>query len=398
MAQPPDAYSVSAFNSRVATLLEGDEALQNIWVEGEISNLKRPDSGHVYFTLKDSQSELKAVMWKSSAARIAKLPSQGSKVRVRGKIAVYKPRGEYQIVCENLQLLGQVGDLHSQFRALWEQLEAEGLFDEDRKRPLPPFPERIGIVTSASTAALQDVLNILRRRYPYGKVYLSPTPVQGVEAPAQIVEALERIDAFGVDVILLVRGGGSLEDLWCFNNAQLARSLRQTRAPVVTGVGHETDTTLVDGTADRRAPTPSAAAEISTPNLANLRNDMAATALWLDRTLAAALNDARNTLAERARRLALRTPLAAVETYRQQLDERATQLTRAMQTGLREARQQLDNQSHALEQANPAGLLARGYAIVSAGGRPISSVSELAVGSLVDIQLADGQRQAEIKS
>src|SRR5260221_3501469 len=205
-------------------------------------------------------------MWKGRRADPRSPPKHGGKVRAHGKISVYEAGGQYQLYADAIIPLESTGDLHARFRKLWDQLEAEGLFLEEIKRPLPLFPQKIGVVTSATTAAFQDIQNVLRRRYPLGEVILSPTPVQGETAAPKIVAALQLLDGYGVDVILLARGGGSPEDLWCFNDERIARAIRGTRTPVVTGAGHGTDTTLVDGAADRRAPTPSAGAGLITPH------------------------------------------------------------------------------------------------------------------------------------
>jgi exodeoxyribonuclease VII large subunit len=262
-----EVFKVSVLNAYLRRLIERDAPLQDIWVEGEVSNLRAQSSGHLYFTLKDALSELRVVIWRDKVRLLRHTPSNGEQILAHGKIGVYEQGGLYQLYADAVQLAEAQGDLSAQFRALWAKLEAEGLFRAELKRPLPRFPERIGVVTSESAAAFQDVCNVLRRRYPLAEVWLSHTPVQGNDAPPQIMAALQRVDALGVDVILLVRGGGSAEDLWCFNDEQLARALRTTRAPVVTGIGHEIDLTLVDGTSDQRAPTPSAAAEIATPDI-----------------------------------------------------------------------------------------------------------------------------------
>lgn len=246
-----DTFSVSALNGYIKQRLERDVSLADIWVAGEVSNLRKQTSGHIYFTLKDPESEVRAVIWKSQAQLLRYLPENGAQVRLHGRMSVYVNGGYYQITCDQIQPAGGMGDLHVRLRQLWAKLESEGLMRPEIKRPLPPFPQKIGVVTSQTTAAFQDVCNVLRRRYPLAEIYLSHTPVQGEAAPPQIIAALQRADAFGVDVILMVRGGGSAEDLNCFNDEALARAVRETRAPVVTGIGHEIDTTLVDGTSDR---------------------------------------------------------------------------------------------------------------------------------------------------
>ena len=298
-----------------------DYRMQDVWVEGEVSNFSQPASGHWYFTLKDERSQLKAVMWKSSAVRQDYIPEHGEKVRAHGKLGVYEASGQYQLYCDTMIPLEAVGSLHMRFRQLWDQLEAEGLFREEIKRPLPAFPRRIGVVTSITAAAFQDIQNVLRRRYPLANVILSPTPVQGDDAAPKIVAALRLIDQYGVDVILLARGGGSLEDLWCFNDERIARIIRELNTPVVTGVGHETDTTLVDGAADRRAPTPSAGAEMITPDLDDVRERLDELKIRMAEATQYAITVRRDDLNNTAHKLRLVSPAARIRNDRQRLDE-----------------------------------------------------------------------------
>ncbi|NJL94564.1 MAG: exodeoxyribonuclease VII large subunit [Anaerolineae bacterium] len=247
---------MSEVTAHIRQLFDTQPGLQDVWIEGEVSNLRRAPSGHLYFTLKDKTAQLKAVMWKSSAGRLRFEPQHGDLVLAHGRISVYETQGNYQLYADALQPAG-IGDLNRQYELRKAKLEAEGWFDPARKRPLPPFPRRIGVVTSASTAAFQDVQNVLRRRYPIAEVLLSGTLVQGETAPAQIVAAIQRINQRAdVDVLLIVRGGGSLEDLWCFNDEAVVRAVAESRIPTITGVGHEIDFTLVDFAADQRAPTP----------------------------------------------------------------------------------------------------------------------------------------------
>lgn len=392
-------YSVSALTVYVRQMFDLDYRMQDVWVEGEISNLSQPASGHWYFTLKDERSQLKAVMWRDGAARQRYRPAHGEKARAHGKITVYEAGGQYQLYCDLLQPLETTGDLHARFRETWDQLEAEGLFREEIKRPLPAFPEKIGIVTSPTTAAYQDIQNVLRRRYPLAQVILSPTPVQGESAAPQIVTALERLDAYGVDVILMARGGGSLEDLWCFNDERIARAIRQTRTPVVTGVGHETDTTLVDGAADRRAPTPSAGAEMITPDVRVLYEQLSD----MDGRLFAAVEylivDRRQQLDEASRTLRLLSPISHIHTERQRLDEASERLSRAIRTQLERRQHALKAQQRAITLANPQNLLARGYAIVTRtlDNKRITNAQEAGPGTSVSIQLANGTLVATVK-
>ncbi|MCS6870034.1 MAG: exodeoxyribonuclease VII large subunit [Anaerolineae bacterium] len=393
-------FSVSALNAYVRRLIERDANLQDIWVEGEVSNLRSQSSGHLYFTLKDAVAELRVVIWRDKALRLAHQPQNGEKILAHGKISVYEQGGVYQLYADAVQLAAAQGDLAAQFRALWAKLEREGLFRAELKRPLPMFPQRIGVVTSESAAAFQDVCNVLRRRYPLAEVWLSHTPVQGADAPPQIIAALRRADSFGVDVILLVRGGGSAEDLWCFNDEALARALRTTRAPVVTGVGHEIDITLVDGTSDKRAPTPSAAAELATPDVANLRAELSRYAERLQSALARRLTEAQEKLQDMAHKLRLLSPRARLQGEIQRLDSLTLRLERAMQARLQQWHDKLAAQARALERANPLNLLARGYAIVSdtTTGKRLTSAAQAMPSSDLDVQLVDGRLRVRVQA
>jgi exodeoxyribonuclease VII large subunit len=391
--------SITALNTLAKRILENEPRLNGIWVEGEVSNLRKQDSGHVYFTLKDATAQINAVMWRTAAAKLRTLPQHGERVRAFGSVGLYEKTGNFQFYAEYLEPLATAGDLHAQFRRLWERLESEGLFDPALKRPLPPFPRRIGVVTSSTGAAFQDICNVLQRRYPLGEVLLSHTPVQGEDAPPHIIAALRRVDAAGADVILIARGGGSLEDLWCFNDEALARAIRQTRAPVVTGVGHETDTTLVDGVADRRAPTPSAGAELIAPSVAELRGRLRELSAALQNSAESAITNRRAALANMARTLRLVSPAGRIRSERQRLDELSQRLTRAAQAQLDSCRGRLRGAARALEAANPARLLARGYAIVTRAGdgKRLTDSQDAAPGTSVHIQLARGILKATVR-
>src|SRR5512136_2978956 len=268
----PAPMTVGALTRYIREMFEVDYRLQDVWVEGEVSVVSRPSSGHIYFTLKDAAAQIACVMWKSAAPTFGALLVHGGQILAHGKVSVYEPRGSYQLYVDRVQPQG-LGDLHAQFELLKARLEAEGLFAPERKRPLPEFPHRIGLVTSPTGAVIRDICNVLARRWPLVEVVLAPTQVQGEDAPPQIVAALDALYrrddlAHIVDVIIVARGGGSLEDLWAFNDERVARKIAESPVPVVSGVGHETDFTIADFVADVRAPTPSAAAELITPDRA----------------------------------------------------------------------------------------------------------------------------------
>ncbi|MBX3062549.1 MAG: exodeoxyribonuclease VII large subunit [Anaerolineae bacterium] len=394
-----DVFSVTGLNVYIRHIFDLDELLQDVWVEGEISGFNRHASGHWYFTLKDKDSQLKAVMWKTSAARQQYIPEHGEKVRAHGRVTVYEARGEYQLYCDAVLPLATVGDLHAQFRQIWDKLEAEGLFSPEIKRPLPPFPRRIGVVTSPTAAAFQDIQNVLRRRWALAEIILSPTPVQGNDAPPQILRALRLVDSLGVDVILLARGGGSMEDLWCFNDERIARAIRETHAPVVTGVGHETDITLVDGAADQRAPTPSAGAEMITPSSDDLRMRLRDLKIRSHEAADSSLEVQRDSLDELKHKLRLVSPVSMLRNQRQRLDEVDSRMRKLAALRISGLRDRLNVEGRALELANPRNLLRRGYALITRAGdgKRISNAVDAGPGTSLHIQLGKGTLTATVK-
>ncbi|NDJ61647.1 MAG: exodeoxyribonuclease VII large subunit, partial [Chloroflexi bacterium] len=313
-------YTVQQLNQYIRQRLDGDPQLRNVRVAGEVSNLRIVNSsGHCYFTLKDQRAQLACVMWRSAVARQRRMPKDGDAVQVYGSIGVYEVNGVYQLYAERIRAVG-VGDLYQAFEDLKTQLEAEGLFDASRKRQLPLFPRVIGVVTSAEAAAFQDVQNVLRRRFPLAQVILAPTSVQGDDAPPQIVRAVARLNGQPeIDVILVCRGGGSLEDLWAFNDERVARAVAASTLPVVSGVGHETDFTITDFVADVRAPTPSAAAELLTPDTADLRARLRQADAYLTDTIRHIMRERRESIAEKVWALRQVSPRARVQTLRQRL-------------------------------------------------------------------------------
>jgi len=396
LLRTPEPLSVSEVTARVKEVIACDDLLADVRVAGEVSNLSRPASGHLYFTLKDEGAQLRCVMWRSYAARLSRLPRNGDAVIARGRIDVYERDGVYQLYVE--ALVGQgIGDLNAEFERLKQKLQAEGLFDAARKRPLPRFPRALGIVTSPTGAALQDILNVLRRRYPLLEVYLSPTLVQGEDAPEQIVRAIQRLnDAGCCDVILVARGGGSLEELWAFNDERVVRAIAASPTPVVSGIGHEIDYTLADFAADVRAPTPSAAAEIITPDIYDLRLQVDAMSLTLTETMRARLTRAKAGLSTLQRALRLLSPFNQLARQRERLDEARTRLAAALAHRLAVLRLRLDGLRARLEGVGPLATLARGYAIVrDADGRTVRSVRAVQRGARLQITVADGSFDAQ---
>ncbi len=387
----PPTWSVADLTRYLRQLLEDDETLQDVWVQGEISNFSRPASGHLYFTLKDSQASLRCVMWRNNAMRLDFAPRDGTAVEAHGALSIYEAGGQYQLYVDLLRPAGE-GALFQEFLRLKARLEAEGLFNPDRKRPIPAWPQRIGIVTSPTGAALRDMLHTLQRRYPLAQVILAPTPVQGTEAPPGIVAALQALNRLAQpDVILVARGGGSIEDLWAFNDEGVARAIAASHAPVISGVGHETDFTIADFAADLRAPTPTAAAELATPNKADLRIDLDELVLRLGRSSLANIAEQRWTLNSLHNRLLMQSPRLRLDQDRQQLRSLQHRLTSASAHRMALQRLGLGGVRQRLAALNPLAVLERGFAVVSdANGQSIHHTAQVSPGQALNVRVQDG--------
>jgi exodeoxyribonuclease VII large subunit len=397
-----DTCTVAELTTYIREWFDSNEQLQDVWVEGEVSNFTRASSGHLYFTLKDSAAQIKCVMWRSSVERQTTIPQNGDAVLVHGAVSVYEANGVYQLYADRIRPLG-VGNLYQQFEELKKRLSDEGIFDDERKRPIPEFPRQIGVVTSPEAAAFQDVQNVLRRRYPLVEVILSPSQVQGEAAPAQIVRALERLNQHSqVDVILVCRGGGSIEDLWAFNDERVARAIVASRIPVVSGVGHETDFTIADFAADLRAPTPSAAAEVMTPNIDDLRDDVDRLRRDLTVSMASRIQELRANLLDKFWALKQVSPEAQMRQYRQRLDDWNTRLVSMQRRRLELLRERLASRRIALNASNPQAILERGYAIVTASetGERVTSAEDKDApqpGIGITVRFHDGELKARIE-
>ena len=392
--------TVTQINTYIKSLLDGDRKLSGIYLKGEISNFTNHyASGHFYFTLKDEESAIKAVMFRRYAAGIRFRPENGMSVVVRGDITAYPRDGVYQIYAYDMQPDG-LGALHLAFEQLKRRLEAEGLFDAAVKRPLPAYPQGIGIVTSATGAALQDILNILRRRYPVARVLLYPALVQGEEAPDQLIQGIAALNRRSdCDLILLARGGGSIEDLWAFNSEELARAIRASRLPVVSAVGHEVDFTIADFAADLRAPTPSAAAELVSPDIRELYLRLDQLQRQLDGSMAGLLEDRRRRLEQLGRKNFSVHARNFLNINRQRLDNLVLLFNREMDAGLDRRRLALAQSVRLLEGCSPLKVLSRGYAVVqNMQGSALSSVEEVAAGQPVQVRMRDGVLHARVES
>jgi len=395
----PIVFTVTALNAYLRELLETDEVLQDLWVRGEISNFSQPRSGHLYFTLKDSEAAMRCVMWKPSAMRLRFAPADGMLVEAHGALSIYPAQGQVQLYVDALRPAGE-GALYQEFLRLRARLEAEGLFDPSHKRPLPRLPKHIGVITSATGAALHDILQTLNRRLPTLRVTVAPTPVQGVDAPAGIIAALKRLNALpDLDLIILARGGGSIEDLWAFNDENVARAIYASRIPIISGVGHETDFTIADFVADLRAPTPTGAAELATPiTKEELQAALQSAEAQLAELINRQLEDLKQSLLLAKSELRRTSPRQRILNNIQRLDELQGQLERAIQQQLQRKQNNLANTYDRLASLNPQAVLKRGYAIITdqATGQIISHTRQAIPWQPVWLQVQDGSIPAQI--
>jgi len=394
----PQVYSVTDLTAYIRAILESNENLANVWVSGEISNLSRPSSGHIYFTLKDASASLRCVIWREQARHLSAALRDGMAVEAHGAISVYEQGGQYQLYVDGLRAAGE-GLLYQEFLRLQAKLEAEGLFDEERKRPLPRLPKVIGVVTSATGAAFQDILNTLRVRCPLVEVVLSPVPVQGEAAPALIAAAVEALNySVNPDVIIIGRGGGSLEDLWAFNDERVVRAVAASKAPVISGVGHETDFTLTDFAADLRAPTPTGAAVLAVPDIADLNTELRSFSLQLSLLAESGIDEKRYELSENAHRLESLSPRWQVRQGMQRLDDLSLRLATGIKTNLRTEMARLVFIGGRLAVLDPQNVLRRGYALVrDASGALVASILKVKLGQTVNVLLQDGSFDTSVK-
>lgn len=373
-------------------------ALPRVQVRGQISNLRRQSSGHLYFTLKDDDAQIPAVLWRSSAARLRFQPEDGQEVVASGRVEVYPPHGKYQLVADTLAPVG-IGELHLRLEQLKERLAAEGLFDEARKRPLPPFPERVAIVTSPSGAALRDFLKIAYRRMPCASITVFPARVQGEGSAESVAAALAAVPSLGAfDVIVAGRGGGSIEDLWAFNEEAVVRAIASSAVPVVSAVGHETDTTLADFVADRRAATPSEAAEMVFPDVAELDAALADAQRRLAKAVEQRIDRARERVAAFAGSAALARPVERLRRIAQDLDEWEARGVRALESRLTRGRERFVRVAAHLDAVSPLAVLRRGYSITTREGSrdALRGPGGLAAGDRIVTRLSRGRVVSEV--
>ncbi len=389
--------TVSQVNEYLKMLLDGDRVLSDVLVRGELSNCKLYSSGHLYFTLKDATGQLRGVMFRSYASRLRFRPEDGMRVILHGRVSVYEAGGQYQIYADDMQPDG-IGSLALAFEQLKRKLAGEGLFDPDRKRPLPEMPFRIGVITSPSGAAIRDIIRILGRRFPAANVILYPSLVQGTEAPPSLIAGLQFFAVSGLaDVIILGRGGGSAEDLWAFNDEGLVRAVAASPIPVISAVGHESDFTLCDFAADCRAATPSAAAELAVPDTAALLRRFRDTGERMYALTDRQLSREKRLFEQLSRHRLLLHPEHLTEPQARRLDDTEERLLRATDGSLEFACNRLAALSGKLDAMSPLSVLSRGYAAVSREGRAILSAAALSGGDHIDIRFADGSISAEVK-
>ena len=434
--------SVGELNAEVNQLL--NQGFPLLWVEGEISNLVRPSSGHLYFTLKDNKSQIRSAMFRNRNMKLNIKPENGMKVLVRGRVGLYEPRGDYQLIAEHMEDAG-IGQLQKQFEALKQKLSNAGLFDEKYKQELPEYPKRIGIITSPTGAAIRDILNVLQRRSPQTEVLIYPVAVQGEAAKTEIETAIRKVDIDGkCDVLILARGGGSIEDLWSFNEENVAKAIYNAKTPIICGVGHEIDFTIVDFVADLRAPTPSAAAELVTPDRDQLLTECIQTRLWLIQTINRSIKQKYQDAQWLTSRLTLQKPANKIQQQSQRLDELESRLNTQLLKNLDKKNLQINSllarlqsnlpqrkiaeQTNRLEQLknrlnrsidtevanrysqftiqmtkldaiSPLRTLDRGYAIIKdkLTGTLISTVENTSAKQAIIVKLKDGEFNAHIE-
>ena len=437
-AAPKNIISVSQLNQQAKRALE--QNLPSVWVQGELTNFAQPSSGHWYFTLKDSRAQVRCAMFRGKNILVREPIRAGDQIVCNANVSLYEGRGDYQLIVNSIQKAG-LGDLHQQYEALKNALAAEGLFDADTKRPLPHYPTTIGIISSPTGAAVHDILTVLKRRYPRANVIIYPAMVQGTEAPASLLKALALANQQArCDVLLMGRGGGSLEDLWAFNNEQLVRAVYASETPIISAVGHEVDFTLTDFAADLRAPTPSAAAEAATPNIADIQLQVAQRQRQLQHLMAAHMSNAKRSLTllkaqlqspqdqlrhrqqqldhldlqlkqallnriNRAKQqlslhkhqLQLNSPTWQVKEAKSQHQRLSLQLNKSFMRVVQQKREQLQQQAALLNSVSPLQTLQRGYAVVrNDKGRVISTASQARAGQSIAVNLADGNLNATI--
>lgn len=388
----PKVLSVSQLNFYIKSIIENDSKLSLVFLTGEISNLTNHyRSGHIYLSLKDEKSVIRAVMFAGNARNLRFQPQDGMKIICRGRIAVYEPNGQYQLYIEDMQPDG-VGALTIAFEQLKKSLAEKGLFDNAHKKPIPKFPKTIGVITSPTGAAVQDIRNILSRRYPCADVVMCPVLVQGESAPSQLVDAVKKLDEYNAcDVIIIGRGGGSIEDLWAFNSEELAYAIYECKIPVISAVGHETDFTICDFVSDLRAPTPSAGAELAVPDKDELMSFYNSQHQYISSLIDVRMKNYSNLTTDIHHRLSLASPQSKIDEYSRQLDMISSETEKIISDKINQANSTIKSISAKLEGINPIAVLSRGYAIAEKDGQVVSSKNQLSIDDEFSIEFSDGK-------
>ncbi len=398
MNTTPQILKVSQLNFYLKSLIENDANMRYVFLEGEISNLTdHYSSGHIYFSLKDEKSVVRAVMFSYAAKNLRFKPENGMKIIARGRVSVYEPSGQYQLYVEDMQPDG-IGALSIQFEQLKEKLTKEGLFDKAHKKPIPKYPETIGVITSPTGAAVRDILNILSRRYPSADVVMCPVLVQGDNAAPQLTDAIKRFSENKIaDVIIIGRGGGSIEDLWAFNDENLARAIYNCETPVISAVGHETDFTICDFVSDLRAPTPSAAAELAVPDSAELLQEVSAQEQYLRSIMDKKIIDIERSLSSSARLLFAFSPSKKIDDGLNSLKNIKKRMLKLSETVVDLNTHNLTKIASKLSALNPVSVLMRGYSyITDANDKTVSSVNDVKTGDRINIKVSDGDFTAVV--
>lgn len=396
---PQQVLSITQINEYIRGRMEEDHLLNQVAVRGEISNYKMYPSGHHYFTLKDENAALKCVMFKGNAVRLRFRPENGAKVIAMGKISVYPRDGAYQLYCTGMALDG-IGDLYASFEQLKAKLSAQGLFDPAHKKPLPAYPGTIGIITSSAGAAIHDMLRILNKRYPLVMVRLLPVRVQGAEAPGEIAAAIRYANHYHLaDLLIVGRGGGSIEDLWAFNDERVAYAIYESEIPIISAVGHEPDVTISDYVADLRAATPSNAAELAVPDQCALLQNLDSAAAAMSATLSRQIHTSRQRLLTLSRSSVLSSPTGYLEQRKQNLEHLRTRMVAAQNLQLQHSRQRYIRCAASLDAMSPLKVISRGYAIVrNEDGKVLRSVNDAKTGNEVRVKLSDGSFTAVVSN
>ncbi len=390
-------YSVDEITTYIKNLIEQDRILQNILVQGEISNFRCSNNEHMYFSLKDENSMIDGVMFQKANQNLEFIPEDGMRVIIRGYIDVYKPRGRYQLVIEEMHLTGK-GELYLKFLQLKAKLEKEGLFREEHKKPIPRYPKNVGVVTSPEGSVIYDIIKIVKRRYPRIRLIIFPSLVQGDEAKYEIVKGIKILNQINVDVIIVARGGGSFEDLWPFNEEIVARAVYDSKIPIVSAVGHETDVTIIDFVADKRAPTPSAAAELAVPNETEIFNSLANLENRLCRYITKTIEHYKQQMSYIINRPVFKRPFTLIAGHKQFLDEREIRLKQIAISKIEILKRELKGVEGKLGALNPYSILNRGYSITMKDDKIVSSIKDISCDDLIFTIVKDGEIKSKIQN